>query len=458
MKSRTLSRTVLALATVLVLLAGAPAAADVDGIPPVFGGGTGTTGNPGNGTPGTGSTGTPTPAPDGSHWFFDEWAIHPGSGLSGKAIYPFEGGAVEVTWYCDRRDVIAGDEDWLPTSAWVQFGLDDNGNLTTSILRGCTYPGKPVDVPITCASKATVTVTKERGPLGEQLPVTLKTTADTSAWATDRSNVAKCEASVVAAETYIPLRELGGYLVSTEATAHGCSKRVYDDGRAPKVVGCGDPFIRTGTDKAGLYCSEGKVRYDTSTTAWDHGWTWEPCTTEGGLMECAYDRYTPRFNGHPADNEPVGVLDDGIMRPLWFGPLNVKGIIGYPTEVSSRVFGDINKISPRRRDENAFYGLQPFGTAQDGEPGSLDWTLGDTSVWPIGFMAPSNHGQMWSAHKESRFTARVRVTVQVIAQVDIYGNVTHETETRTLTVRSGCASDDANINVSRARSSTGYTG
>lgn len=308
---------------------------------------------------------------------------------------------------------------------------------------GCIWPPEPTDTPVTCASRAVVTIRKEVGPAGESLPRLLDTVSDRSAWASNRSSVAACAASHVAASTYLPLVETGGYAVATLATTHPCIRRDYHDGRATRIVSCGSPRDRATTARIGIYCTDQGLGIDKRASAYDHSWGFEACTREGGLIECVGYQADPRFAG--VTGTRFEVLDDGNARSLTYPRLRVRGLVGAPTNISTRlaVGGSPYRAGAGGPDAPT----QPFYA--DGA--RFGTTSGDRATWSMRWLAPGAATQPWTGTKHSTFDGRLRVQVYTVEQVDIWGAVTYGTTTRTIAISTACSTQTASVDVYRAR-------
>lgn len=445
--ARTLART-LVVAVLTALLTLTAGAAHADGVPPVFGGGTGTSGTPAPGTPtpgdtGTsGSTGTPNPAPDGSVWVYGSLNLDKNH-WQGHHYIDFDGRAVNIPYSCPPRG-INGDKDWFAVSVWWKTSMDPKtGAQTSSVVVECRYPAQPDDTPITCAAKATVGITKERGMIGERLPVRLASQSETTPWAADRESVTKCAASEAGVYTSVTLDETGGFLLRAVASVYPCTQRTYYDGRPSRIVGCGARRDRTTTKKIGIHCTGTGFVRDTSGSAWNHDWSFAACTGQGRLIDCVtYDR-APRLMGRPAGRAPFKVMDDGVARPLVFPALKVSGLVAGPKAVTTRL-----KVSgsPWRSGSQADADDQPFAADH-----RFARTAGDQTRWGMRWFAAGVAGDPWTAVKESTFEGRARVTVTVVKQVDIYGTVTYGSATRTVPVYATCTTGAAEVDVHRAR-------
>lgn len=418
--------------------------ADAGGPPIVIGGGTES--NPVPNPPGDGSTGNPTPPPNGSVWMTGNIALTP-THYSGHHYEDMGGRLVTIAYHCEPK---GKDADWVAVSVWWQIGLNkDTGEATTAPLVGCSWPLEPTDQRVTCAAFAQVTITRERSTAGV-VSERLTSVNDTSAWSSDRTNVAKCEASRVEAYTNQQLELLGGYAVDTRTRLVPCVARTYYDGRGPKIVDCGAGKDKTTRTLYGLYCNGSKVRLDKDqSTAYTHDWGWGACTDGGGLIRCNYEGQAPTLDGRISMGGPFEVLDDRTDRTLRYPALSVDGIVGAPTDVRTRLnLG--NKISPFRDGESANGARQAFISDR-----KLDaWQAGDFRKWELAWVAPGVQGKPWTAVKESAFTATVKVATWTIAQVDIYGNVTLTKGSTTMEAQTSCAAEEFSVDVFRARSTS----
>lgn len=450
---RNISRALVAFTLSLAIVAtGAQVAVADVGQPPVIGGGTGTDTGGQPTDPGPGSTGNPTPAPEGSRWVYGTIDVTPE--YDNGHFYLGDSNLIHVKWSCTPKqaDVF---HDWMATSVWYMVAVDkEDGHPTTQVSIGCVYPAPPVSTPITCGVKASVSITKTKGN-GENgtetYPLGLATKTATSAWANDRKSVDKCVASDVGVYAQQSLTTLGLFELDTLARVVPCMRRDYNDSRESKIVSCGSARDTVGTAVIAQVCKTGKVVTRKGASALKQtDFTWADCMTESGLFTCTTTDGPVSLNGR--NDTDWDVLDNGNNNTLKYPALGVKGLIGGPKGVRTRLLL-ANNASPVRQTmkHDLTNPAQPF----EFKTGKVEaWTAGDFRNWTIRWMAPGVNNQPFAMTKTTAFTGKVKIDVVTVEQVDIWGTITYGTATKTIPVSGGCQFKTASVNVFRARNAS----